>query len=102
MKKDKQLNSVANSVVLYQTITLSLFFTIILVFGFNIYVFYLLNLFIFIYSFYIVYNILVKENLCPQCGNSFFRKKDSFANIGFSIYTKKCTNCKYKLAKDIE
>lgn len=60
----------------------------------------LLILMLFAYSFYIFYILFVKENLCPNCGNNFFKQNNQFFNIGFSVYTKKCTNCGYKLTVD--
>lgn len=43
--------------------------------------------------------LIFDDNLCPHCNEYFFKKKGEVANIGFSIYTKKCTNCGYKLKK---
>lgn len=53
-----------------------------------------------VHGIYILFIFIARENLCPNCHNRFFIKKDSALNIGFSIYTKKCTNCGYKLKVD--
>ncbi|OTG70744.1 hypothetical protein B9T26_13450 [Acinetobacter sp. ANC 4169] len=45
-----------------------------------------------------IYKLYVNST-CPQCEKSFFYKGDNPANLGFSIYTHKCTNCGYKLNK---
>ena len=44
------------------------------------------------YAFY----ILLSEPKCPNC-HGLFLAKNYPLNIGFSIYTKKCTTCAYKL-----
>lgn len=45
-----------------------------------------------------IYSLYVDSN-CPQCRGNFFYKGDNPANLGFSIYTHKCTNCGFKLRK---
>ena len=40
--------------------------------------------------------ILLSEPKCPNC-HGLFLAKNYPLNIGFSIYTKKCTTCGYKL-----
>lgn len=42
--------------------------------------------------------ILLQRPQCPSCHQSFLTKGDGF-NIGFSLYTHKCSNCGYKLKK---
>lgn len=46
-----------------------------------------------------VYKLYVNSS-CPECGKNFFYKGDNFTNLGFSLYTHKCTNCGYKLKKE--
>lgn len=43
-----------------------------------------------------VYKIYINSS-CPECGNNFFYKGDNPVNLGFLLYTHKCTNCGYKL-----
>ena len=45
-----------------------------------------------------VYKLYVNSS-CPRCGKNFFYKGDNPTNLGFSLYTHKCTNCGYKLNK---
>lgn len=51
-----------------------------------------------VFSCIAVYKLYVNSS-CLQCGKSFFYKGDNPANLGFSLYTHKCTNCSYKLNK---
>jgi hypothetical protein len=50
-----------------------------------------------IYSFFILKILIFDENPCPNCHAPFFKRKGSLSNLGFSIYSKKCTNCKFKI-----
>lgn len=43
-----------------------------------------------------VYKLYVNST-CPKCGRNFFYKEDNPINLGFSFYTHRCTNCKYKI-----
>lgn len=45
-----------------------------------------------------VYKLYVNSS-CPQCEGDFFYKGNNPANLGFSLYTHKCTNCGYRLTK---
>ena len=54
---------------------------------------------IFIWSFVAIYKIYANST-CPKCNKNFFYKGDNPANLGFSFYTHKCTNCGYKIMKD--
>lgn len=42
--------------------------------------------------------IIMKQPKCPSCEKPFFTKGYGF-NVGFSMYTYKCSNCGYKLKK---
>ncbi|OBX82481.1 hypothetical protein A7456_07000 [Moraxella nonliquefaciens] len=100
MKKDIYLRKVANQTVIYQISTIVCFFVISIVFQMNEVAIMLFITMFFAYSFYILVILVFQENLCPNCGEHFFKKKNSFSNLGFSFYTKKCTNCGYKLDID--
>lgn len=50
-----------------------------------------------IYSAFILKILIFDDNPCPNCRAPFFKKEGSLSNLGFSIYTKKCTNCKFYL-----
>ncbi|WP_433847968.1 hypothetical protein [Acinetobacter proteolyticus] len=98
---NETLRSVANKVVVYQffSIIILAFFTVVgSEYDLNVLVF--LGFFIVaVYSIYILKILIFDENICPNCNKSFFKKEGSLSNLGFSIYTKKCTNCGYKLKK---
>lgn len=94
---EKNLRKVANQAVIYQILSVlilvgftTLDFTFempfLSVIGFGV---------VSIYSLYILKILIFDDHPCPQCHLSFFKKRDSFSNLGFSIYTKKCTNCKF-------
>lgn len=51
---------------------------------------------------YILKLLIFDDNLCPNCNEYFFKKKREVFNIGFSMYTRKCTNCGYKLKKELD
>ncbi|EPF71643.1 hypothetical protein GCM10025882_22260 [Acinetobacter gyllenbergii] len=95
------LRSVAKKVVAYQffSIIILILFTVVgSEFDLNILVF--LGFFIVaICGIYILKILIFDENICPNCNKSFFKKEGGLSNLGFSIYTKNCTNCGYKLQK---
>lgn len=41
--------------------------------------------------------IILQQPKCPYCEKSFFTKGDNIFNVGFSMYTRRCTNCKSSL-----
>ncbi|ENX55958.1 MULTISPECIES: hypothetical protein [Acinetobacter] len=98
---NERLRGVAKKVVAYQffSIIILTFFTVVgSEFDLNFLVF--LGFFIVaIYSMYILKILIFDENICPNCNKSFFKKEGSLSNLGFSIYTKKCTSCGCKLKK---
>lgn len=100
--KDRELLTVARHVVRYQVTYIAMFFSTGFVVKFmELEIWILLFMISFlVHSIYILFIFIAKENLCPNCNNRFFMKKDNPLNIGFSIYTKKCTNCGYKLKVD--
>lgn len=100
--KDRELLTVARHVVRYQVTSLAMLWSTGFVVKFiELETWMLLFMMsLLVQSIYILFIFIVKENLCPNCNNRFFMKKDNFLNIGFSIYTKKCTNCGYKLKVD--
>ncbi len=95
----QKLRKVAFHAVLYQLLSiaiLSLFTT--LGYSFDLPVFVLIGFIIIVcYSAYILKILIIDDNLCPNCHHHFFKRAGSFSNLGFSIYTKKCTNCKFKV-----
>ena len=97
MNEDCKLKRIANLVVSYQMISIVCFLSISIIFEMNKILLGLFIVIFFIYSFYIMAILIFRDNLCPNCSNTFFKKKDTLINIGFSIYTKKCTNCGYRL-----
>lgn len=100
--KDYELATVARYVVCYQVTSIIMVFStgfISKMIKIEIYIPFIIMTFFF-FTFYIFFILFVKENICPKCNNSFFKKKNEFLNIGFSIYTRKCTNCGYKLNID--
>jgi predicted RNA-binding Zn-ribbon protein involved in translation (DUF1610 family) len=64
----------------------------------NDYIIFLAMVFFVILSGFAVYKLYVNSQ-CPQCRNNFFYKSNNPMNLGFSLYTHKCTNCGYKLKK---
>lgn len=100
MANDCELRKTANQTICYQISTLIVFLIISIGFQMNGFLLLFLIPLFFVYSFYILTILIIQDNLCPNCGNYFFKQKDSFANLGLSIYHKKCTNCSYKL-KDL-
>lgn len=104
MKKDTILLKVANAVIIYQALSMIFVFStgfVTLFIPIEIYVILFLFCF-FISSMYIFFVLVINDNLCPNCNEYFFKKKGEFMNIGFSMYTKKCTNCGYKLKKELD
>lgn len=97
MDHEIKLRKIANQTIFYQISTLIAFLTISIGFQMNGFLLLLFIPLFFIYSCYILIILVFQDNLCPHCGNYFFKQKDSFANLGLSIYHKKCTNCLYKL-----
>jgi len=51
---------------------------------------------LFLYGVLMLY-ILLNHDECPNCGKRFFFKGENGFNLGFSMYTHKCSNCKHKL-----
>lgn len=97
--KDRELLTVARHVVRYQVTCIAMFLSTGFVVQFvelEIWIA-LFMISLLVHSIYILLIFIVKENFCPNCNNRFFMKKDNSLNIGFGIYTKKCTNCGYKL-----
>lgn len=97
MRNDLYLRKIANKVLFYQIITIICFLIISIIFEMNEILLLLSIPVFFVYTAYILLILIFQDHNCPNCGESFFKKKGTFADIGFSIYTKKCTNCLYKL-----
>lgn len=100
MNIDKKLEKVANLACFFQWSSVLLLVVIGFVFDMDIFMVFLFFLFYSCFGFYILLILILSDNLCPNCHEYFFKKKGEMFNIGFSIYTKRCTNCGYKLKKD--
>lgn len=102
MNVDQKLRQVANLTCFFQYSSILIFLIIGFVFNMNFSLFFLFFTFYFLFGFYIIFILIINDNLCPNCNEYFFKKKGEFMNIGFSMYTKKCTNCGYKLKKELD
>lgn len=99
MNRNNFLISVANKVIFTQ-VSLHVSFIGFIFMG-DIFIILFIPVFL-IGCLYILKLLIFDDNLCPNCNEYFFKKKGEFMNIGFSMYTKKCTNCGYKLKKELD
>ena len=83
MNEDCKLKRIANLVVSYQMISIVCFLSISIIFEMNEILLGLFIVIFFIYSFYIMAILIFRDNLCPNCSNPFFKKKDTLIDIGF-------------------
>jgi hypothetical protein len=42
---------------------------------------------------------ILSNNTCPVCGKNFFHRWSILSSRSYSMYTKKCAHCGYKLQK---
>lgn len=96
---NEKLRKVANFAVFYQffSVLILMFFTILGNEYQSNFITFIGIFIVLVYSLYILNILIFSDNICPNCNGNFFKKNETVSNLGFSIYTKKCTNCGYKV-----